>query len=139
MVEVDYATLRTGWEGDSLRAMSLQDAAARARHDLGKYVAFQARWLEPDAPAESLREALREDLLRTRKGPDGVVDAQTLWRDLRGPLVPAGVEAIDTLMATLADRAARLDTLDPAALADTARLARAVADELKALHLRVRA
>ncbi len=118
--------------------MSLLEAAARARHDLGKYVAFQARWLEPGATAEALRDALREDLLRTRKGPDGVVDAATLWRELRAPLAPAGVERVDALMATLAVRAATLDTLDAAALEDTARLAREVADELKALHARVR-
>lgn len=118
--------------------MELLEAAARARHDLGKYVAFQARWLEPDAPADALREALREDLLRTRKGPDGVVDAATLWRDLRGPLLPAGVERIDGLMAELADRAGRLDALGADELLATARLARSVADELKALHARVR-
>lgn len=118
--------------------MSLLEAAARARHDLGKYIAFQARWLEPDAPADALREALREDLLRTRKGPDGVVDAATLWQSLRAPLVGAGIDRIDALMATIATRAATLDALDGPTLVDTAALAREVADELKALHARVR-
>jgi hypothetical protein len=118
--------------------MSLLEAAARARHDLGKYVSFQARWLGPDSPPETLREALRADLLETRKGPDGAQDASTLWRTLRVPLVPAGVAHLDELVARLADRAAQLDTLDAAALAETAALARAVADELKALHMRLR-
>jgi hypothetical protein len=118
--------------------MELLEAAARARHDLGKYVAFQARWLEPDAPVEALREALREDLLRTRKGPDAVVDAAALWRELRVPLLAAGVERVDGLMDELAGRARRLDSLDRDELVATARLARSVADELKALHARVR-
>lgn len=118
--------------------MSVLDAAARARHDLGKYVAFQARWLGPDASADALRDALREDLLRTRKGPTGVLDARALWRELREPLASAGVERIDALMAELAGRAERLDALDGAALADTARLAVEVAEELRALHNRVR-
>jgi hypothetical protein len=118
--------------------MSLLDAAARARHDLGKYVSFQARWLGADAPAEALRDALKDDLLRTRKGPDGVVDAASLWRELRVPLEGAGIERIDSLMAAIADRSARLDALDPADLADTARLAQEVASELRALHARLR-
>ncbi len=118
--------------------MSLLEAAARARHDLGKYIAFQARWLGPGAAVAELREALREDLLRTHKGPDGATDAATLWRELRVPLQGAGIDAIDALMETIAARSAVIDTLDADALEDTARLARAVADELKALHARLR-
>lgn len=118
--------------------MSLLEAAARARHDLGKYVAFQARGLDADAPVEELRAALREDLIRTRKGPAGVESAAELWRALREPLLPAGVEAIDALVVDLDARAARLDTLDGAALVETAALARRLADALRDLHARLR-
>ncbi|MDP2311461.1 MAG: hypothetical protein Q8P41_01035 [Pseudomonadota bacterium] len=119
-------------------AETVAEAAARARHDLGKYIAFQARWVEPGAPVEALRDALREDLLRTRRGPDGVVDAATLWRGLREPLLSLGIAGIDARMETLAARAAALDTLDEATLLDTARLAREVADELRAAHARAK-
>jgi hypothetical protein len=61
-----------------------------------------------------------------------------LWASLRGPLEPLGVEAIDAKMAVLAARADALDTLDEAALLDTARIARDVADALRALHARAR-
>lgn len=118
--------------------MTLEEAAARARHDLGKYVAFQTRWTGVDAPPEALREALRADLLRTRSGPAGTADAATVWAELRGPLLPAGVDAIDALVARLAAYGARLDTLDPAGLREAATLALRLGDELKALHMRLR-
>lgn len=121
-----------------MRGMSVLEAAARARHDLGKYISFQARWLEPGAPVDALRDALREDLLRTRKGPDGVVTAAALWRELREPLVGFGIDRIDALMEVLTVRAATLAALDEAALLDTARLAREVADELRATHARAK-
>ncbi len=119
-----------------MRRMSLLEAASRARHDLGKYISFQARWMEPGAPVDTLREALRDDLLRTRKGPDGVFTAAALWRTLREPLLPLGIERVDALMELLTVRAATLDSLDEAALLDTARLARDVAVELRAVHAR---
>ena len=122
-----------------MRRMSVLEAAARARHDLGKYISFQARWVEPGAPVEALRDALREDLLRTRKGPDGVVTAAALWRELREPLQGLEIGRVDALVELLTVRAATLDTLDEAALLDTARLAREVADELRAVHARARA
>ncbi|MDP2306756.1 MAG: hypothetical protein Q8P18_12095 [Pseudomonadota bacterium] len=118
--------------------MSLLEAASQARHDLGKYISFQARWIEPGAPIDTLRDALREDLLRTRKGPDGVFTAAALWRALREPLIPLGIDRVDALMEVLTVRAAALDTLDEASLLDTARLAREVADELRAVHARAR-
>ncbi len=119
--------------------MSAIEAAAKAKHDLGKYIAFQARWIEPGAPVHDLREALRDDLVRTRRGPDGVVGAAALWAGLRGPLVALGIDAIDAQMGVLAARADALESLDEAALLDTARIAREVADALRVLHARARA
>ena len=132
-----HATFGPGWKGLCAR-MSIAEAAARARHDLGKYICFSARWLPDGAPVEELREALRDDLLRTRKGPTGVTGAVALWAELRTPLIPAGIEAIDARMGRVAALAASLDTLDAPALAEAAALARAVADELRDLHARTR-
>jgi hypothetical protein len=65
---------------DAYRAL-----AERLRHDVARYVALQARWLGPDAPVDALRAALREDLLATRRGPDGVATIA----QVAGPLVHA--------------------------------------------------
>lgn len=117
--------------------MTLADAADRARHDLGKYVCFQARGLGEDASEAELRDALAQDLRRTRSGPAGVRGVAELWAELRPPLAAAGVEPIDALVADLAERAARLDTLDRPALLDTVARARALADDLRALARRL--
>lgn len=66
---------------------ALRDHAARIKHDLGKYVAFQARWLPVDPPAEELRAALEADLLSTRRGPGATLDALAVWQSFRAPLV----------------------------------------------------
>lgn len=117
--------------------MSLHEAAERARHDLGKYVCLQTRWLEEGAPDAELREALAADLLRTRRGPEGEETAAQLWARLRVPLAGAEIDEIDALMAALAARAARLDALDSADLRETAALSRRVAEALRDLCRRV--
>ena len=58
---------------------ALAALAGRLKHDLGRYVAMQARWLGPDADAATKQAALRDDLLATRRGPDGSVDAVAVW------------------------------------------------------------
>jgi len=57
------------------------------KHDLGKYVAFQIRWLDAESPREQRLEALRSDLLATQRGPEGTRDANTIWRGFRAVLV----------------------------------------------------
>jgi hypothetical protein len=113
--------------------MDRLEAALRARHDLGKYAAFQVRWIGADAPAPELREALRADLLHTQ-GERGVA---AVWADLRPPLADAGVEDIDAIVSTLADRAARLEELDEDELRATASLAMKLGDALKQLARRL--
>lgn len=66
-----------------------RDAAERVRHDVGKYVVFEVAWLPPDAGPAALRDALRSDLLATRRGPDGATGAVALWRALRPGLPDA--------------------------------------------------
>lgn len=117
--------------------MSIEEAAARARHDLGKYISFAARWVEPSADTEELRRALREDIDKTRKGPSGVHGAVALWAELRIPL-QGTCEEVDALMGDLAERATQLDVLDRAGLEELADVAQQVAVALRRLHASVR-
>lgn len=117
--------------------VDLAEAAARARHDLGRYVCFQARGLEDDAPADVLREALAADLRRTRSGPGGTEDVAAVWARLRPPLAGAGVEEVDRRVAELAEAAARLDGMDLAELRGTVARARELADVVRALARRL--
>ncbi|MCB9758823.1 MAG: hypothetical protein H6739_03205 [Alphaproteobacteria bacterium] len=119
-------------------------AAAKAKHDLGKYVCFQARWLSPDDPEAEWRDALRADVLETRRGPEGVEDAVALWARLRPPLAVLAPDpdlaAVDAAVAALRPRLEPLaaGTLDHAALMDCAAQARAVADHLARLVRRLK-
>jgi len=78
---------------DPVRALSTRSRRAlaehlgRLRHDLGKYISLQTRWAGPDASAAVLLAAVRADLLHTRRGPAGVVDAPTVWVEFRVHLV----------------------------------------------------
>jgi hypothetical protein len=92
--------------------MSLVDHAARVKHDLGRYVAFQVRGLPPDAPLELRRDALAADLLATRKGPQGSEDAAELWARLRAGFGDrVDHPAIAVLDARMADVAAAITAL----------------------------
>ena len=123
--------------------MSRIDAAARARHDLGKYIALQSRWLPDDAPVEARRGALIADLRRTRSGMTGDADAVTVWAECRPELLADGgerdpallayVDQVDRLMAEIAAVLPRLERLDPAGVERTAAAARRVGDELREL------
>ena len=76
--------------------------AARLKHDLGKYVALQQRWLGPDPDIAALRDALASDVLSTRRGPAGTVDALTVWAEFRPALV-GEVEVADGVRVDLSD------------------------------------
>ncbi|MCB9674642.1 MAG: hypothetical protein H6737_05955 [Alphaproteobacteria bacterium] len=133
---------------------ALLDHTSRLKHDLGKYVRFQGRWLPPDATVEARREALAADLLHTRRGPDGSVDAATVWAEFSGVLtgqVPLAGEPIDLsddpdVAAILAAMAAlgpvigdlRADRLDAAGLDAGERAADDVAEAVRRLVDRVR-
>lgn len=110
-----------------------RETMAALRHDLGKYVCFEARWLGEDAGAEALRDALRADLLRTRRGPTGEEPAAAIWARLR-PGTPAGPDRdeVEARVAALAGRAGRLAEADEAELRETARLARELAERIRA-------
>ena len=108
---------------DAPTLTALSEHVARIKHDLGKYVAFQIRWLGPDAAFEERRDALAADLLATKRGPEGEIDAAALWAHFRPALVgqealggdtradlsgDPSVRAIDEAMATVAEVAAAL-------------------------------
>ncbi len=112
----------------------LVEAASRARHDLGKYVAFETRFVGLDATPDELRAALRNDLTRTRRGANGDEGCAAVWARLRPSLQGLELATIDGAVAALADGAARLDALDAAALRALAGAALALADVLRDLH-----
>lgn len=125
------------------------------RHDLGKYISFQARAIAA-SDASGLREALLADLLCTRRGPEGSVDAFSLWQglapELRGEreLGPGlrvdlrGDETFDALAREMEEIARaiallREDAVTDLALAETAARAREVARLCTELWSRARA
>lgn len=122
--------------------MMPKEAAAHARHDLGKYLSFQARWARDSGDVEELRAALRADIHETRRGPLGVHGAEALWGEFRPGFVAAGVELarlapVDAAIAALSrenlselDRAGLLRVADAAAACVI--LVRALAQEVEA-------
>jgi hypothetical protein len=116
--------------------MDLVAAAARARHDLGRYVALQTRFVGTDGPLEDLRDALESDLLHTRRSPSGDLDVAGVWAMVRDDLAGADIAEVDALVSGLARRAASLATLDEPGLRETATLALACAEAVREVHRR---
>ncbi len=106
-----------------------REAAARVRHDLGKYVVFEVAWLPEHPSPEALRAALEQDLRRTRRDASGSLTAPELWRSLHAGLGAAALEPeareVDRLVAELEPLLSCLDAPrpDPAALHALASLA----------------
>lgn len=94
----------------NIEALSVNDETAaeltaRAKHDLGKYIGFESRWLADDCSDHELLTALQSDIIRTASGPVQVKSAFDIWRGLYSPLVSAvgsdSVEPIERLMTEL--------------------------------------
>jgi hypothetical protein len=100
---------------------------ARARHDLGRYVHLEARFVGPEGDVEELRAALISDLRRTRRGPGGDEDVAAVWARVRVPCEP-----VDRAVAELARRAEALDRLSATELRETERLAASLAELVRA-------
>ena len=62
--------------------MTRTEALARIRHDLGKYVVLQQRWLPPGATDGERRAAVLADVLETRRSPRSTDDAVAVWAGL---------------------------------------------------------
>jgi hypothetical protein len=73
------------------------EAVARIRHDLGKYVALQQRWLPADPSLGLLREALVADLLQTHRSTAGASDVEAIWAGLVDARAVAQDRAMDEL------------------------------------------
>jgi hypothetical protein len=118
-------------------------AALDARHDLGKYVSLNLRFLAPDADRAALREALLADLTQTRRGPGGAVEAAPeVWAACRDGLPAAApeVQAVDAAIEHIQSALPRLmsDELDDDALSALAQAARGVTTALTALTRRLK-
>jgi hypothetical protein len=118
--------------------------ATQAKHDLGKYIAFQSRWLPESATNQDWHQALQSDLLQTRKGPKGVESAVEIWASLEAGFAPLADDediqsvqrAMDRIQGQLNDLQA--GTMKAADLQALAQDAKQVATHLSALHKRLR-
>ena len=122
----------------------LLDAAARAKHDLGKYIAFQTRWLPEGASHQEWTDALQADLVKTRRGPDGAESAVAIWERIRGDFGPLGkdddIAGVDHAMGTIRQFMPALErgTITPDNAQVLAQASREVAQRLAALHRRLK-
>ncbi|MFT5683694.1 MAG: hypothetical protein ACI8RZ_004626 [Myxococcota bacterium] len=72
------------------------------RHDLGKYLIFEVRFLGEAPETEALRAALRADILQTHKRGDEHATAWQVWAGLRPALLDGDVDIVqieESLMA----------------------------------------
>ncbi|MBN2798957.1 MAG: hypothetical protein JXX28_07395 [Deltaproteobacteria bacterium] len=118
----------------------------RLRHDLGRYMAFQLRAVGDGAPHTLLCEALRADLLQTRRGPAGVERAVDLWDRALPALERSAarqLQPFEDLRREMERVRSCTDLLERGALSPPQALAGrkaalAAADALRALHTRLR-
>lgn len=123
---------------DGLDAEALEDLSyelADLKHDLGKYMTLEVRFLGEGPDTEALRAALRADLLETDKRAGAVQPAWAVWARLKpSRLDDPDLAEVDAAIAALRDTA--LDGLDHAGLQAVAGQARAVQAALKRVHAR---
>jgi hypothetical protein len=114
----------------------LQEALAAARHDLGKYVAMNVRWLPEDASAEDLRSALVADLCRTKESEGKVESAVELWQRLRRDLVGLELGEVDRLVGVIEEAIPQLGKMDRGELERVAEAAKGVGGALRRVAAR---
>jgi hypothetical protein len=102
------------------------------RHDLGRYICFEQRFLERKDDVLELRQALQSDLLSTRRTADGSETCFALWARLRPAVLDddPDIRVIDQAIADImrVDLDGPLEELERAA-----RLASRVRDASKRL------
>ncbi len=111
----------------------MSEALTQARHDLGKYIALNLRWLPEEPTQEQLRAALLTDLRATRSGGGVQEDAWSLWQRLRPGLVDYNLQDLDARMERIQQALPALETLDESALRRVAEDALAVGPALRRL------
>ena len=112
--------------------VELVEQLSDIRHDLGKYICFETRFAGADADTETLRMALKADLLATRRRGEQTETAWSLWERLRpeGLLEPE-IETVDGAMEHL--NAIDLDGPEET-LVNARQLAQQVSSAIRALH-----
>jgi len=114
----------------------MSEALRAVRHDLGKYVSFHLRWLPEGATDDELLDALRNDVVATRRGPAGTESAPAIWTRLRPTVEDLDVSAIDQDIAILSAHIDGLESgeIDHDALLACAAAARRISAELTRLY-----
>ena len=121
------------------------EALRAARHDHGKYMVFQQRWVPNDGPVGELEEALQADLLRTHRGPSGSRAAPDVWRAVREALVETAPDA--TIITRLDDEMSGIErmvkpleqgSLSPEQVRELAERAISFSEQLDALYQEAR-
>jgi hypothetical protein len=113
-------------------------AAARLRHDLGRYIRFTAP-ADLETDTEALRERLTRDVLATRSGPEGAVPATRVfeaWLAEEGGRFDAESGALESLrssMERLGALARRLPELERGELEELEGLTRSIAEDCRRL------
>ena len=127
---------------ETLSAESLEllcEELADLRHDLGKYITFEARFIGLDADTEALRQALRADILQTYKRGDHIESAWQLWERLRPAALSRDDPDVLRIEAALgALKQLSIDDAERDALLSGAAQASAVAEACRALLSRAR-
>jgi hypothetical protein len=119
------------------------EAAARLRHDLGKYIRFSAPETR-ETDTDALRQRLRADVVTTRRTAAGARSAAQVfeqWRSEEAELFPAGgalAEMVERLGRTIEEirwLCAEIGSLDRPGLERLDALTLTVAKECRALAL----
>lgn len=120
------------------------ELAQRLKHDLGKYIRFRTGWVGPDASVDERRAALVADVHETRKGPDGSMDAQTVWREALEAWGDPWPEASRQRLEHIRDAMGELEALgdlreaDEAVVMEAERVVAIVAEEVRDLARELR-
>ncbi len=113
--------------------MRSREAALQVRHDLGKYVYLEARWLGEDSSEVDVREALITDLRRTRRGPSGDESCVAVWTRLRPSVAEFDTAEVDWLVSHIADLLGELDAMALLELRAVARVSHKLAEACRRL------
>ena len=70
-------------ELDGRQLTEIEASLRSIRHDLGKYICFEQRFIVSDDDVEELRRALRSDLQKTRRSGDSSEDCYEVWSRIR--------------------------------------------------------
>lgn len=116
----------------------LVDRLSDLRHDLGKYIRFETRFVEGGSDLDALRAALKADLRSTRRRGDEIESAWSVWARMRPSELEGDPDIVAIGAAMQALESADLDGPE-AALRRAAALGAEVSEATRRLHGRARA